>query len=897
MRRTHLLVLSLFALLAVALTYPLITHLATHVPGSDTWAYDEYTFLWNIWTFKHALIDGLRSPLTTDLIFFPVGMGLVMYTFNLVAAALALPIHLATNNIPLSYNLVNLLSSVLGGYGSFLLVRYLLRRQPGHPRQPSFVVFASAVLAGLVYAFAASRSIYLALGHTMIVTTQWVPFFALYFVRLLDRWRTHDALLAGLFLALALLTDMLYGVLLGLIAAVLLVDWCTYFALGLLGIALIFSVAAASILEWSIFRRIGRLARQVHWAKHNGGRPVSVTLEGNDELTLVAHAINRALLRMDTIRSQQERQAESLAQTLEELRQQHADLENSHRHLQQLQRASASLTGTLEIKDALKQLEDVALDIFQADELWLLRLEDGRLEGMRSFSRTATDARLPRLFGCDGPTRRLQVGVNRLLDNVLAGNALFIDSIGKMSADEQSRLFGGPIPNLGGLCSLAVVPLLVEQQPVGLAVSASVKESQFGEDRRSTIALFASQVAQALKNARLYEEIKALGEIDSLTGLYNRRKALEQLESEISRAKRYQGIFSVLMCDIDNFKLFNDTYGHPAGDDIIGRVAGVLRHGTRNSDFVGRYGGDEFLLILPETYRATAGRTADHLRAALGSLPYVGPNGAAIPLRMSFGAAAFPEDGTDAVSLIAAADANLYESKRWGGDTVTVDREEFRDGASGSKGFSTLDALVSAVDNKDHYTRRHSAQVAEHALAIARALRLRDDTQAKLQVAALLHDVGKIALPDRILRKPGALTPEETEAVKHHSPMGGMMISQHLPELDEVARAVTSHHERWDGKGYPAGLRGMEIPLAARILSVADVYSAMTTDRPYRAALTMEQAIEELKNGGGAQFDPDVVRILVDCLAKGCAATPTRGRVADDVMARIAVFAHSRNTL
>ena len=225
MRRTHLLVLSLFALLAVALTYPLITQLATHVPGSDTWAYDEYTFLWNIWTFKHALIDGLRSPLTTDLIFFPVGMGLVMYTFNLVAAAVALPIHLATNNIPLSYNLVNLLSSVLGGYGTFLLVRYLLRRQPGHSRQQSFIVSASAVLAGLVYAFAASRSIYLALGHTMIVTTQWVPFFALYFVRLLDRWRTHDALLAGLFLALALLTDMLYGVLLGLIAAVLLVDW------------------------------------------------------------------------------------------------------------------------------------------------------------------------------------------------------------------------------------------------------------------------------------------------------------------------------------------------------------------------------------------------------------------------------------------------------------------------------------------------------------------------------------------------------------------------------------------------------------------------------------------------------------------------------------------------
>lgn len=238
MRRIHLWALLLYGLLAVALTWPLAAQITTHVPGSDTWAYDEYTFLWNIWYFKHALIDQLSTPLHTDLLFYPVSMGLVMYTFNLLAAALALPIHLATGNIPLASNLINLASTALAGYGTFLLVLYLLSRPPvtsdqsplkGHlspatSHLPPFTLPA-AFIAGLIYAFASSRMVYLALGHYMIVTTQWLPFFLLYFVRTLDRWRTHDAVMAGIFGALCLLTDMLYGVILALMAGVLLADW------------------------------------------------------------------------------------------------------------------------------------------------------------------------------------------------------------------------------------------------------------------------------------------------------------------------------------------------------------------------------------------------------------------------------------------------------------------------------------------------------------------------------------------------------------------------------------------------------------------------------------------------------------------------------------------------
>ena len=651
-----------------------------------------------------------------------------------------------------------------------------------------------------------------------------------------------------------------------------------YFMLALIAVVLVFGLVTNRLLERSLFRRLARLTAQVRHVKSGQGKLAPIAIGGKDELALLAQTINAGFSQIESTRTQQERQAQSLAETLEELKGRHRDLEEAHGHLKQLQEVSVLLGGSLEIKEALAQLEGAALDIFEADEVWLLRLraDQQELEGLRAFFRHKPGyARLPKLFGCDHPDVRLPQEANRLLRVVFHGSdAIFVRSLAELEPAEQNRLFGGSLPDLDGFNSLAVVPLFAEDLPVGLAIAASARLNEFAGDRRSTILLFASQVAQALKNTRLYEEIKALGEFDSLSGFYNRRRALEQLEIEAARARRYQGTFSLLIADIDNFKLFNDTYGHPVGDEIIKRVAGLLQHRGRNSDFVGRFGGDEFILILPETYRAGAATVADHMRIALGSLPYVAPDGASIPLRMSFGAASFPEDGQDGASLIAVADANLYESKRWGGDTVTVRREPISGDTIDSGAFSTLDALVSAVDNKDHYTRRHSAQVAEQTAAIAQSLGFSKEKQEVLRVASLLHDVGKIALPDRILRKPGALTPEEAEAMKQHSLIGSMMIAQHLPDLDEVREAVVSHHERWNGGGYPAGLRGLDIP-------VADAHSAMTTDRPYRAALSREEAIAELMRGSGSQFDPEVVRVFVDCLAgapTAASASGTAGR-------------------
>ncbi len=231
MRLSHLLVLLLLLALAVGLTYPLVNHLSTHVPGTDTWAFDEYTFLWSTWWFKTALINQHASPLQTDLLFFPLGLDLVLYTYNLLAAIIGLPLQLA-GNIPLASNLINWLATILSGYGGFLLVRYLLRR--GIPERGQLARIGSrdwrmardsaALLAGLIFAFASNRAIYLSLGHYNIFSTQWTPFFILALLRALERPTRRNAALAGIFAGLALLTDMLFGVLLGLAALVLVIN-------------------------------------------------------------------------------------------------------------------------------------------------------------------------------------------------------------------------------------------------------------------------------------------------------------------------------------------------------------------------------------------------------------------------------------------------------------------------------------------------------------------------------------------------------------------------------------------------------------------------------------------------------------------------------------------------
>ncbi len=376
-----------------------------------------------------------------------------------------------------------------------------------------------------------------------------------------------------------------------------------------------------------------------------------------------------------------------------------------------------------------------------------------------------------------------------------------------------------------------------------------------------------AQIATAIDNTRRYEEALRLAERDPLTGLLNHGGIHERLAIEGRRVQQHGGFLSLVMIDLDDFKLLNDTYGHPAGDRVLAQVSEAINGVLRQSDLAGRVGGDEMMLVLPDTDRGGALRLAERLRERLSSKPFMADKGLAIPIRLSFGVATYPTDANSLAHLVGVADASLYASKQRGGDTITEAgaKEELPVQDRGLRAVASR--LMDVVGARDHYTRRHSDRVVVYALDLGQALGLPEESLETLRLAAMLHDVGKIGVGARLLRKPAPLTGDEEIAVRRHVDIGETIIRD-LPRVAELLEAVHAHHERHDGKGYPAGLAGEDIPLLARILAVADAYSAMVVDRPYRRKLTGEQAKAELLRVAGTQLDPELVQRFVEGLTE-----------------------------
>ena len=417
------------------------------------------------------------------------------------------------------------------------------------------------------------------------------------------------------------------------------------------------------------------------------------------------------------------------------------------------------------------------------------------------------------------------------------------------------------------LCEWYNTPLVDETgRIVGVAALAQdVTERRTGETERR--ALETEREALLTETEALLVEALERADRDPLTGLLNHRAFHKRLDEAAHAAHALQQPLALLLLDLDNFKGFNDAHGHGAGDEVLRQMASVLSASCPANSLFARFGGDEFALLLPGADEARAIQIAAQLDAAAARLNYRPPGyESPVPLSFSVGRASLPEDGISRIALLMAADGRLRVVKS-GGDDEGRAHLLRRDMARSVGGFTMLDALVAAVDNKDRYTQRHSEDVLAHSLSIARALGLSVQAQHDIEVAALLHDVGKIGVPDYILRKPGQLTEEEFEAVMQHPMMGAIIVGA-VPGFEKTLDAIRHHHERWDGSGYPFGLRGEEIPFTARLLAVADAYSAMTTDRPYRKGMDFEKARRILAGGAGTQWDPVCVAAFLKGLAQ-----------------------------
>ncbi|HEX7171605.1 MAG TPA: diguanylate cyclase [Candidatus Limnocylindria bacterium] len=348
---------------------------------------------------------------------------------------------------------------------------------------------------------------------------------------------------------------------------------------------------------------------------------------------------------------------------------------------------------------------------------------------------------------------------------------------------------------------------------------------------------------------------------DALTGMLNHGAVVALLADEIEGARRRGQRIGVALVDVDGFRLFNDVHGHDAADQVLLRVAALVAH-EEGGGHVARYGPDEFLIVRPAENADGGVAAVERIRAALAEESVQFGDSERLPISVSVGVAAYPDHATSVTDLLSAAAVALAEAKSSGGDAVTVATvgEEERV-VAGS--FDVLQGLVIAVDTKDRYTKRHSEDVARYAVFLAHRLGLDEETRHTIQLAGLLHDIGKIGIPDVILRKPSKLTEDEFRMFKQHVALGDAIVRD-VPKVELVRAGIRHHHERWDGDGYLDGLEGDAIPLIGRILAVADAFSAMTTTRPYRKALLLTEALKRLGDAAGTQLQEELVSAFID---------------------------------
>ncbi|AOT69018.1 diguanylate cyclase [Geosporobacter ferrireducens] len=366
-------------------------------------------------------------------------------------------------------------------------------------------------------------------------------------------------------------------------------------------------------------------------------------------------------------------------------------------------------------------------------------------------------------------------------------------------------------------------------------------------------------------------EMAILANSDELTGVYNHRYFQETLSRELEISEKINFPVALLLIDIDYFKNYNDLYGHQAGDQALEKIGKLLKNVIRNKDIVARYGGEEFAIILPNTTEEQAISIAERVRTTIECTSFEGeenlPKGS---LTVSVGVSVFPAKAKTKTELINSSDDALYRAKFFNKNRVEIYTsilEELKKDIQDEHidTISSIKTLISVINAKDRYTYGHTERVVIYCKMIANKLGLTQKEEKILKYGAYLHDIGKIEISKEILNKKMPLTEEEWNMLKKH-PECGVEIIKSVDSLNDVVPLILNHHERYDGNGYPQGLKGEDIPYLTRILTIADSFDAMTSNRPYRDRKSYEEAVEELKRCSAIHFDPYLVKVFVEMI-------------------------------
>ncbi len=506
--------------------------------------------------------------------------------------------------------------------------------------------------------------------------------------------------------------------------------------------------------------------------------------------------------------------------------------------------------------------------------------------------------------------------------------------VGQVARNGQLAAYNANIPADAGFKPLLpdtlaaiALPVFYAEQLHGILYVESSQPADFSEEEVLLLRTLADLIAGALHNALSFQKAQEQAITDGLTGVKTHRFFMEALSAEWKRSTRAGRAFALVLMDLDRFKFVNDFYGHLEGDLVLQRVGHILETNCRRSDVVARYGGDEFVILMPETNMEHARQLASKLRGWVSADPLLREKN----ISASFGIACYPLHGSSPQELIQVADASMYLSKHQGGNTVsTADHfdpneakkwkrdvleaylgvtlkrlfatgpeafeeiysrlKQFTESLAATEGpigssvvtdaraqdgpqalpqavLDTVTSLAFAIDAKDHYTQGHSQKVSAYAALIAEALDLNDLEVEEIRLGGVLHDIGKVAIPENILNKNGPLNPEEWETMKSHVTFGAKILDPLTP-LARIREMVLHHHEFFDGSGYPKAMAGEEIPLGARIIAVADAYDTITSDRTYKKARPAAEALAELKRCANAQFDGKIVEAFVRAMRK-----------------------------